>query len=544
MNLIRDRTEPYKANPNEDVMQPKGSGQEQDVLESRPEGTEVPRAIPTAAIPAPETILDFREIGDHLYDGVYISDGSGRTLYVNTSYQRITGLDASELVGRRVQDLVAAGVYVNAVTPEVLRQRKQVNAVGQSLRNGAKLLITGVPVFDRNGEVKLVAVIQREITDLLEMQIELEATQEKMRAVEAVEIRTQREVEHLRKQVMNANLIGVSPQIGEVLELVRHVADFDVTVLIQGETGVGKEVVANEIHASSARKGRPFIKVNCAAMPTGLLESELFGYERGAFTGAAPGGKLGLFELADHGTILLDEIGDLPLELQGKLLRVLQHKEMTRVGGSRSIRLDVRIIAATNCDLRARIEQKQFREDLFYRLSVFPIEIAPLRERCDDIAVLAQHFLNRHNRKYGKGIRIGREGMDLLANYKWPGNVRELQNVVERLVLISDAQAIVGRGQIAPLLNIDRGGACGAEPSLKARVEALERVAIERALRSYGSTRKAAAALGVDQSTIVKKAKRLGLRVADDERHQTDDRCHRQPARVSEAESRIGPISR
>ena len=253
----------------------------------------------------------------------------------------------------------------------------------------------------------------------------------------------------------------------------------------------------------------------------------MFGYERGAFTGAAPGGKLGLFELADHGTILLDEIGDLPLELQGKLLRVIQHKEMTRVGGSRSIRLDVRIIAATNCDLRVRIEQKQFREDLFYRLSVFPIEIAPLRERRDDIAVLAQHFLARHNRKYGKHIRIGQEGMDLLGAYKWPGNVRELQNIVERMVLISDARAIVGREQIGPLLNIGHGDVSGAEPSLKARVEALERLAIERALRCYGSTRRAAAALGVDQSTIVKKAKRLGLRIADDGRHQSDDERHR-----------------
>jgi PAS domain S-box-containing protein len=513
-------------------MQADGPGDERAAGEPGPEAADVSQASPATPSPTAEAVLDFREIGDHLYDGVYIADGSGKTLYVNKSYQRITGLDASELVGRRVQDLVDAGVYANAVTPEVLRQRKRVHSVGQSLRNGAKLLITGNPIFDANGEIKLVAVIEREITDLLEMQIELEATQEKMRAVEAVEIRTRREVEHLRKQVMNANLVGVSPQIAGVLELVRRVADFDVTVLIQGETGVGKEVVANEIHALSARKGRPFIKVNCAAMPAGLLESELFGYERGAFTGAAPGGKLGLFELADHGTILLDEIGDLPLELQGKLLRVIQHKEMTRVGGSRSIRLDVRIIAATNCDLRARIAQKQFREDLYYRLSVFPIVIAPLRERRDDVAVLAQHFLERHNRKYGKAIRIGREGADLFANYPWPGNVRELQNVVERIVLIADAHAIVGRAQIAPLLNIGRGVAEGAEPSLKARVEALERAEIDRALRSYGSTRKAAAALGVDQSTIVKKAKRLGLR-ADDVCHRNDDERHRRPAAES-----------
>ncbi|TBW40690.1 PAS domain S-box protein [Siculibacillus lacustris] len=486
---------------------------------------------------AADRVLDFEEIGDHLYDGVYVADGTGRTLYVNKSYQRITGIDAAEVIGRTVQELEADGLYTNAVTPEVLRLKKQVNSVGLSRRNGAKMLITGNPIFGADGEIKLVAVIEREITDLLEMQIELEATQEKIHAVEAGEIRARREVEHLRQQVMGADLVGVSSAIDKVLELVRRVADFDVTVLISGETGVGKEVVANEIHTTSNRRGKPFVKVNCAALPAGLLEAELFGYEKGAFTGAAPGGKLGLFELADKGSILLDEIGDMPLELQGKLLRVIQHKEMTRIGGSKPIRIDVRILAATNRDLRRSLQQGRFREDLYYRLNVFPIEIPPLRDRPDDVAVLARHCFEAHNRKYGKAIRIGREGLDLLAHYPWPGNVRELQNVVERIVLISDPYAIIGREQLAPLLALDRDGDDPSDDarSLKTQVDDLERRAIARALERHGSTRRAATALGIDQSTIVKKAKRLGLRICDDVRHQADEIRHRDDSAASAA---------
>ena len=462
-------------------------------------------------------LFDFREIGDHLYDGVYLADGKGLTLYVNKSYERITGLKAEELVGRYVQDLLAAGVYSNAVTPEVLRLKKRVDSVGQSSRNGARMLITGNPIFDRNGEIKLVAVIEREITDLDTMLIELEATKDKIRSVEVVEMRNRREIEHLRKERESAKLIGESRQIRETLALVRRVAEFDVTVLIQGETGVGKEIVATEIHESSLRRNKPFIRVNCAAIPANLLESELFGYEKGAYTGAAPAGKIGLFELADKGTLLLDEIGDMPLDLQGKLLRVLQQKELTRVGGTRAIPLDVRVIAATNCDLPALTQAGKFRADLFFRLNVFPITIPPLRQRQDDILVLSEHFLAYYNTKYSKKVRISRDGLALFASYPWPGNVRELQNVVERLVLISDQSSVLTGDGLLPMLRLEQpSGTVTPETRanvkrLKAMVSDFERSVIEQALRTHGSTRKAAAVLGVDQSTIVKKAKRWGL---------------------------------
>ena len=475
-------------------------------------------------------VFDFEEIGDHLYDGVYLADGQGLTLYVNKSYERITGLQAHEVVGRYVRDLLAEGFYSNAVTPEVLRLRKRVDSVGRSARNGARMLITGNPIFDREGNIKLVAVIEREITDLDTMLVELEATKDKIRAVEAVDRRHQREIEHLRKEWGNAKLIGESRQIREILALVRRVADFDVTVLIQGETGVGKEIVATEIHEGSTRKDKPFIRVNCAAIPANLLESELFGYEKGAYTGAAAKGKIGLFELADKGTILLDEVGDMPLELQGKLLRVIQQKELTRVGGTRPIPLDVRVIAATNCDLQALTQGGKFRADLYFRLNVFPITIPPLRERPEDIAVLTSHFLGSYNVKYAKKVRISRAGEDLMRGYAWPGNVRELQNVVERLVLISEQSTVITGDCLLPMLHPGQARA-GANPwigttattpdrSLREIVDEVERQVIENAIREFGSTRKAAKTLGVDQSTIVKKAKRLGIRLVDEKFHQ------------------------
>ena len=301
--------------------------------------------------------------------------------------------------------------------------------------------------------------------------------------------------------------------------MVRRVADFDVTVLVQGETGVGKEIVATEIHESSLRKDKPFIRVNCAAIPSNLLETELFGYEKGAYSGASSAGKIGLFELADKGTLLLDEIGDMPLELQGKLLRVLQQKELTRVGGTRAIPLDVRVITATNCDLQALTQAGKFRADLFFRLNVFPITIPPLRSRPDDILLLAEHFFNDYNVKYSKKVRITRDALALFASYPWPGNVRELQNVIERLILISDQSCVLGSDSLLPMLRLDQpfphpdAEPAVLEKGLKEVVNEFERRIVDQALRQHGSTRKAAAALGIDQSTIVKKAKRLKIQI-------------------------------
>jgi len=463
-----------------------------------------------------------RDIGDYLYDGIYITDGKGKTLYVNKAYTRITGIHSAEVVGKYVDELLAEGVYLNAVTPEVIKCKKQVNAMGESLKNRTKMLITGIPVLDAKGNVKKVVTIDREITELMQMKDDLDASQKKIKAVEKDKVKNAMEVEHLRKLQLNENMIGKSLETQKVMKLIQQVAGLDVTVLITGETGSGKEVVSTEIYANSARRDGPYIKVNCAAIPANLLEAELFGYAKGAFTGAISSGKIGLFELADKGTILLDEIGDMPMELQSKLLRVIQHKEITRIGGTKPIKLDVRILSATNCYLKDLVKQGRFREDLYYRLNVFPIHIPPLRSRREDIEVLARHFLGVYNSKYAKNVIIDKMGFEMLQQYSWPGNIRELQNILERLVIISEQSGNISNEQLGALLNITpsyMSELVVEEMGLKEIVNNIEKKTIERVLAQCGSTRKAAQILKIDQSTIVKKAKRLGIGLKDEKMH-------------------------
>lgn len=241
--------------------------------------------------------------------------------------------------------------------------------------------------------------------------------------------------EELKKNYNVHGIVGTSDAILNLIETVKKVAQTDTTVLILGESGTGKSLIAKAIHFMSQRKEKPFITINCAAIPETLLEAELFGYEKGAFTGATTS-KKGKFELADGGTIFLDEIGDMPLSLQAKLLRVIQDREIERLGGEKVIKVDVRIIAATNRDLKSMVEEGKFREDLYYRLNVVPVYVPPLRERREDIPILIEHFLESFNSKYGKKVRISPEALEVLMDYDWPGNVRELENTVERLVVM------------------------------------------------------------------------------------------------------------
>ncbi|WP_453996148.1 sigma-54 interaction domain-containing protein [Bacillus nitroreducens] len=446
--------------------------------------------------------LFYKKICDELYDGIYISDGQGKTLYVNKAYSRITGLAPELVLNKYVTDLMKEGLFKNAITPDIIRTKKPINAMAE-IRTGVKVLISGAPIFDDEGNVKRVVVINRDMSDLLEMQEKLTASQN--------------EIEHLRKLQTSSNLIGQSDELRPVLRMIQQVANLDVTVLITGETGAGKEVVGNEIYTNSNRRGKPFIKVNCAAIPASLLEAELFGYESGAFTGASSKGKIGMFELADKGTILLDEIGEMPLELQSKLLRIIQEKEVTRIGGTKSVKFDVRILAATNCNLYELVKQGKFREDLYYRLNVFPIHIPPLRERMTDIELLTNHYLNKYNVKYGKHVFLDSEVYDVFKTYSWPGNIRELRNVVERMVIVSEQNKRIEVNVAKKLLNIttESPEMLNGELGLKEMVEMVERKAIEKALKDYGSTRKAAAVLKISQSSVVKKAKKLGIQLGD-----------------------------
>jgi len=303
----------------------------------------------------------------------------------------------------------------------------------------------------------------------------------------------------------------------KVLDLVVRAARTNVTVLILGESGVGKEVVARMIHNTSQRSGTgSFIKINCGAIPENLLESELFGYEPGAFTGASPKGKPGMFEIADHGTLLLDEIGDLPLTLQVKLLRFLQEQEVYRIGATRPVKLDVRIIAATNRNIWELVQKGSFREDLFYRLNVFPIEVPPLRERKEDILPLTMQFIHQYNEKYDVGRRLEPQSIPILEEYDWPGNVRELQNVLERLLVISDEE-VIPAAQVQIELTKFRTKfnspiSVNNLLPLNDAKEILERQLITMAFDCYPSARKVAEVLGLDHSNIVRKAAKYGIR--------------------------------
>lgn len=303
-------------------------------------------------------------------------------------------------------------------------------------------------------------------------------------------------------------IVGNDVRLKAVLENVRIVAPVGSSVLILGETGTGKELIARAIHDLSPRKNYPFVKVNCAAIPLGLLESELFGHEKGAFTGAIAQ-KIGRFELAHRGTLFLDEVGDIPLELQPKLLRVLQEQEFERLGSTRTQRVDVRVVAATNADLAPMIAEKKFRSDLYYRLNVFPIAVPPLRQRRDDIALLVCHFVKKYAQRMGKHIEsIPRAMMEALAGYSWPGNVRELQNLMERAVLLSPGPSL--RVPLADIFARD----LGATPEDNVLQQA-ERELILQALNEsnwvVGGSQGAAARLGLKRTGLAYKIKKFGI---------------------------------
>ncbi len=320
--------------------------------------------------------------------------------------------------------------------------------------------------------------------------------------------------------VMDANLVGNSEVFRKIFDLIERVSDSDSTVLILGESGTGKELVARAIHERSGRRDRPFIPVNCGAIPEGLMEAEFFGHEKGAFTGATER-RQGRFELADGGTIFLDEVSEMPSYLQVKLLRVIQEKAFERVGGAKTLKVDVRIIAATNRNLEEEVRQGRFREDLFYRLNVIPIEIPPLRERREDIPLLCEHFIHRFSRKHGREpVKLSDEVMDVFMNYSWPGNVRELENTIERLTVLKGGSLIVPYDLPRKML----GGKIPEVAGVEEEVNPINGIDLEYAVREYEKRlilnalsicnnvkSRAAKYLNINRTTLIQKMKRLGL---------------------------------
>ncbi|MGE5423631.1 MAG: sigma 54-interacting transcriptional regulator [Ignavibacteriales bacterium] len=441
------------------------------------------------------------------FDGLYITDGEGLTLMANKSVERIAGITVEECVGRYMSDLVREGVWNRSGSLLAIEKREMVTITSET-RTGKTVLVTSTPITDEAGNIVLVVTNMRDITELNELKHQLE----KMEGLSRLYL-TELQQLKLRK---DRQLVFNSPKMQELTNMIIRLAGVDSTALVQGESGVGKELVAELIHSTSSRSEGPLVKVNCGAIPENLLESELFGYEAGAFTGASREGKVGLFELANKGTLFLDEIGELPLLLQVKLLRVLQSRELTRVGGIKPIKIDVRIIAGSNRNLEMMVKNGQFREDLFYRLNVVPVNVPPLRERKDDIPMLTAEFLQRINLSYNLHKSFSPAVIKAMLNYSWPGNVRELENLVERLAVMTPQDLITVE---------DLPDYMGAEPlaqqsaevwvsgiiPLKEAVGSVEKQILEKAFARYGTVRQMAEELQVDPATIVRKAKKYNL---------------------------------
>ena len=445
---------------------------------------------------------------ENSFDGIYITDGKANTIKANRSYETITGLSRDEVLGHNMKDLVRQGIISQSGSLIAIRERRPVT-IQQEFKTGRRALITSTPVYDSHGYITMVVTNVRDLTELYRLKEEVARKNAEGKIL-------RQKLEHIQQKFLtNQDFIAVDETTLSVILMADKVAPMDSTVMLTGETGVGKEVFASYIHQNSKRNDAPFIRVNCGAIPANLIESELFGYEKGAFTGADKNGKLGLFEIADKGTVFLDEIGELPLDMQVKLLRVLQEQEVERIGGRAPIKIDVRVIAATNRNLEEMVENKLFREDLYYRLMVFPISIPPLRKRPKDIIPLAQMFLEKLNKKYGFQKYFSREAVTLMNGYHWPGNIRELKNIVERAVIINNSDEIFPESlSIIPTATMESQPRFPLQPrTLKEAVEQLEKEYLERAYEQYGNVRDAAKSLGITHATFVRKRQRYAGKI-------------------------------
>lgn len=437
---------------------------------------------------------------ESVQDGICVVDRSGEVTYVNPSYLRIVHKTPEMVVGQNVFEKAADGNRCAVLRSGIAR----IGSIRHK-KDGTTIVANVNPIFV-DGEIAGVVSVIKDITEIQTLMERLSQVSAKAEYLEQELLRTKKTAQAF------ANYIGKSGKVVDVLALASKAADSSANVLIRGESGTGKEVIAEGIHYASGRRRGPFIRVNCGAIPGALLESELFGHEKGAFTGAVRR-KLGKFELANHGTIFLDEIGELDKNLQVKLLRVLQQKEFDRVGGEETIHVDVRIIAATNRNLEEMVHEGTFRDDLYYRLNVIPIILPPLRDRPDDIPLLVEHFIEKISKENKKDVRgITPEAMQMFMHYRWPGNVRELENVIERVITLMDSNLITE--ELLP--SYIKGDIAGREVRGQADDTVLpweeyEKQIIANALRQGTSFNGAAKLLRISHKTVAAKARKYGL---------------------------------
>jgi transcriptional regulator with PAS, ATPase and Fis domain len=432
-------------------------------------------------------------------------------LKVNPCAEKLIGIKAKNVIGQKIVKLAEKGVIDQALTPHILESKRSATKLLYVLKTKKFIVSSGIPVFDKHGNIILVVVNEYDITTLNSLQKQLE----ELRIV----------AEKYKDALSDLNLIDLkehgiiseSKEMKQVLNVSFKLAQLDVSnILVLGESGTGKGLIAQFIHENGKRKDKPFIKINCAALPESLLEAEMFGFEKGAFTGAGDKGKIGLFELAQNGTILLDEIGELPLTVQAKLLKCLDDHEIMHIGGLKPIRINCTIIAATNRDLKLFVKEKKFREDLYHRLNAFNIQIPPLRERPEDILVLSNFYLNKYNQEYGMNKKLSLLAINKMQHYPFPGNVRELKNILKHSAVLSESNMLDD-----VILNIMDNAARqetylsrlskGSSLNLTEQLNIFEKSVLELAMRRHKTTRKAAAYLETSQSRIVRMLKKHGL---------------------------------
>ena len=444
---------------------------------------------------------------DNIHEAICISDKDGQVLYFNKSAEKLYNINAGEVINKPIETH-----FNNPIILKVLKEKVAIENVKHEPIDGKFVILSAVPIFDVNNELVAVVSTDRDVTEVEALSKKLESANEK---VEMLSKAYSREFANNYKFL---NIVGKSKKLMDAINLSQKVASTSASVLIIGESGTGKEVFAKEIHESSGRKG-PFIAVNCSAIPENLLESELFGYVEGAFTGAIKKGKKGMFEFADNGTLFLDEIGDMPIGMQSKLLRVLQDGVIYRLGSEKPIQTNTRIIAATNKNLREAIKNKEFREDLFYRLAVVQVELPPLREREGDVRELIDYFIKEVSKKENIDItKIEDDAYDILCDYKWEGNVRELKNIIQRMVILSIDGVITKKNipkYILDLVDEDEIALDKEfidELDLEKQIDNLEYKLIKKAMeKASGNKAKAADILNIKRTTLYYKLKHYGF---------------------------------
>lgn len=448
---------------------------------------------------------EIQAIIDCISDGIYITDGEGYTLMYNKASGEYLKEEVPNIIGKNVREMVSEGYWSESLSLEVIKQKKKISKI--QIVNEQEILSTSIPYY-KDGKIDMIISTDRNVSDLAALSKQLSKTEETLKKYEVG-------LDYYIKQNAGKDkIIYKSKAMEDLLEYVKRAAAQDVTILIQGESGVGKEVLSNFIHKNSQRRNEAYIKINCATIPESLIESELFGYEKGTFTGAEQKGKPGLFEIANNGTMLLDEITELPMNMQSKLLRVLQEKEIMRVGGRSNIPVNVRIIAATNINLKRAIAEGKFREDLFYRLNIVPVEIPPLRERKEDIQEMVLCFLYELNKKYHMKKKISVEGLNIFEEYQWPGNVRELKNVMERLIITSEKDVITEKQIFSQIYNesaLNKDTAIDPQKTLYEQIEEFEKGLLRSTYELTGSGSETARMLGINKSTVSKKFKKYGI---------------------------------